>query len=165
MEEEDFAIEVEQLIRAAIPGALQDEEEMSWEDFHRPLLSLVRRAMIAGGQQNPHNPGQVRIDTGLPQPYGGLRPNSDAVLVIDFDWVKSDEDLRFLAKYDLAEELLRYAELGEKGWDLARQIDQLERTIVRLKTEAAKREWELPEPPQQYGEATHWRDIGGEDTP
>lgn len=144
MGEEEFATRVEQLIQGSLP--FSKDGELSWDNFHAPLKCLVQELLIVGGQQNSDRPGQVRIDMGELREYGGLQGNADTLLVIDFDWLDAGESLRFFAKYNLADELLRYAEVGEQGWDVARQIDQLQRTISRLKAEAAKRDWHIPDP-------------------
>jgi len=139
---DEFADRVEKLIRSAERCDPTEHGDFTASSLHEPLLEYVTQCFASCGQQNPHRPGQVRIDMGEPQPWGGLAANSDAILVIDFDW--TEEGDRFFAKYNLADELLRYAEIGEQGWDIARQIDQLQRTITRLRETAKERSWALP---------------------
>lgn len=144
MDDQEFANQVECLLRGSIKTEPDEYGDLTWDSFHGPLLALVEATVCAGGQQDPAVPGQIRIDMGTPQSHGGLTANGDTLLVIDFNWMGGDQGCRFLAKYNLAEELIRYAEIGEQGRDIARQIDQLQRTISVLSDTAAARGWELP---------------------
>lgn len=140
-----FADQVEELVSNAEPEVGENAGRLSWDSFHGPLINLVNNYLKAEAQQDPEAPGKIRIDMGKPLPYGGLKRNPHTVLVVEFDWLDSDYDHRFIVKYNLADELIRYAEVGEGGWDIARQVDQLERTIVRLRKAAEERGWPIPD--------------------
>lgn len=118
--------------------------EWIWDDFVRPIAEEALRLFNEAGRQDPDDPGRLRIDAGVPLDHGGLKRNSDAEIVLDFT-IFEEADGKFYARYNLADELLRYAEVGEEGWDVARQIDQLERTIGKLKHEARLKGWSLPD--------------------
>jgi hypothetical protein len=139
-----FADQVEKLVSNAEPEAGGKPGMLSWESFHEPLINLITRHLLIGAQQAPEAPGKIRIDMGAPLPDGGLKRNPHTVLILDFDWLDGDYDHRFIVEYNLADELIRYAEVGEGGWDIARQIDQLERTILQLRKAAEERDWPIP---------------------
>lgn len=143
-----FADFVEQVVDAAIPnrktGASYGWE---WADLAGPISDEVIRICNLAGQQDPEMPGKLRIDSGTPLKHGGLKPNADAVIVIQFPVFEELGGGEFFAQYNLADELLRYAEDGEGGWDVARQIQRLECTIKKLRSEAELRSWPLPDVP------------------
>ena len=103
---EEFFARVEGLVRQAVSVKnIECKEELDRETFHEPLLCLIHESLISEGQQDPKSPGKIRIDMGRPLSHGGLEPNPDAVLVIDFEWLEYAEDVRFFPKYNLAVDL------------------------------------------------------------
>ena len=146
--EDEFADFVEDVALAAASKPIAHERfRWDWEDLAGPISEEVMRLCNLAGRQDATNPGKLRIDAGETMSLGGLKPNADAIVVVDFTLFWEPEESGFFAKYNLADELLRYAAMGEEGWDVARQISQLEKTIARLRNEAACRGWSLPEVP------------------
>lgn len=152
MDAELFATRIEEMIRDPKVVAGLDQGEFDWFDLHDPMLSFIEQLVAAAGEQHPDDPGKLRIDPGKSGANEiGLTPNRDTVVVVDFPLLSDDCEYRVLARYNLADELVRYAEVGEQGWDIARNIDQLEKTISRLRDAAIARKWELPGATDAYG--------------
>lgn len=134
--DEEFSRSFEAIVERARPPESRDN--VDWDEVYWQLTAVIERLVNEAGQQDPKSPGKLRIDPGHPRIYSeGFDENPDTVLIFDFDMFQD----RFLARYNLADELIRYAEDGEGGWDIVRYIDQLQRTIDRLRTEAIRRGW------------------------
>jgi len=137
---DNFADRIEEIVRSALPRRKEGEgPDWDWEDLAGPIAEYVEQIVIEAGNQDPDSPGKLRVDAGQ-LIDGRLVPHPDAVIVIDFPVT---DETGFRARYNLADELIRYAAVGEQGWDVARQVDQLERTITRLRAEAKARGWRL----------------------
>src|SRR5690606_12939115 len=148
IDDHSFSGRIEEIVREAIPKRVSNEDvDWFWEDLAGPIADFVVQCVIDAGTQDPEAPGKLRVDAGTLD-SGYLQPNPDAVIVIDFPVCSEFEEVDFRARYNLADELIGYAAVGEEGWDIARQVDQLEKTIDRLKTEAKKRGWHLPSIPR-----------------
>ncbi len=163
VDDNKFADFVEAVALAAASKPVADDQfRWEWEDLAGPIAQEAVRLCNVAGQQDPDQPGKLRIDAGQTLKRGGLKPNPDAVIVIDYGVFTDLGSYGFFAEYNLADELLRYAEVGEQGWDVARQIDQLERTIAKLRAEADRKGWVLPEVPSHTNQSDllEWKPRG-----
>lgn len=146
MNTEQFHTSITDLFRKHIL-ATEGPAPLDWNALPSDIAKLCERALLEALEESRSSVfgAPFSIDTG--QLFGTeLRPNTDAVLSIDLNLFKDGDYTDYSVsgvKFNLADAILTDAETGERGSTVANAIEQLERTIARLKDEAAKRGWEL----------------------
>lgn len=132
MESEEFANRVTEAFRNEISKWSYNHNPMEWDGLPTAMLTvyeeLLSDAMKGVNEFPPIT--IVECDTG------------EAMLEAQI-CLYEDEDDYFVKQYNLADSVLVYAEINDKGWSVSKAIRALKISIAKMEEEALKRGWEI----------------------
>lgn len=151
MTSEDFHTRVEALIKREFAKWAADNNPLDWNGIPSNLAKLAEEVVqdAVKASRESFMGGPFYIDKGQwTDDYKTHIPNDDAIIVVNFN-LFDDGDFTDYAvqeeRFNLSDCIIEDASTGGKtdDWAIACAIDQLERTIARLKKEGAEKGWNL----------------------
>ncbi len=149
MDTNQFHIAIEDAFKKALQTWDCQTNPLEWDNFPSAVAGLMEKVIQEALEESRDGifGAPFHIDTGgLSDDYKTHIPNDDTIITVSMNFFNDGDYTEYCVdevKFNLADVVMVEAEIEGSGWMVRNAIDQLERTIARLKAEAAARGWEL----------------------